>query len=103
MRVRQAYRMVELVFETHSLAEDNEVGIASGWNPGRLSKEGRRLAARLGERHRVQPPMAILTSDLARAVETARIAFGRTGIPVHEDRRLRECDYGDLTGMPVES
>ena len=94
--------MVELIFETHSLSEDNEAGIATGWNPGRLSEEGRRVAAQLGERHRAQPPRAVFTSDLSRAVETAQIAFATTKIPIHQDSRLRECNYGKLTGMPVE-
>lgn len=40
-------------------------------------------------------------SDLARAQETAEIALGGSGIPRFADARLRECDYGDLNGMPV--
>jgi ribosomal protein S18 acetylase RimI-like enzyme len=44
----------------------------------------------------------VVTSDLARAVETARIAFDGSGIPVVEDARLRECDYGELNGAPVD-
>ncbi len=43
----------------------------------------------------------MLTSDLRRAVETAEVAFGGSGIPVFEDHRLRECDYGDWNGMPT--
>lgn len=35
-------------------------------------------------------------------METAEIAFGGSGIPVLYDARLRECDYGDWNGMPVE-
>jgi broad specificity phosphatase PhoE len=34
-------------------------------------------------------------------VETAQIAFGSTQIPVHQDARLRECNYGELNGCPV--
>ncbi|HEY8766647.1 MAG TPA: histidine phosphatase family protein [Dehalococcoidia bacterium] len=44
---------------------------------------------------------AVFTSDLTRAVETARIAFGHSGVPIVQDARLRECDYGDLNGAPV--
>ncbi|MGH2585302.1 MAG: histidine phosphatase family protein, partial [Dehalococcoidia bacterium] len=40
-------------------------------------------------------------SELRRAVETAEIAFTGTGIPVHQDARLRECNYGALNGIPV--
>jgi len=34
-------------------------------------------------------------------VETAEIAFGATGLDIVQDRRLRECDFGELNGMPV--
>jgi broad specificity phosphatase PhoE len=92
---------VEVVFETHSLTEDNENEVATGWLPGRLSAEGRLLAAELGERRRDDGIAVVFTSDLARAVETAEIAFAGGGIPVRTDARLRECDYGDWNGMPV--
>jgi alpha-ribazole phosphatase/probable phosphoglycerate mutase len=92
---------VEIVYETHSITTDNEAGIATGWLPGELSEQGRRLAADLGRRRRGDDLAAVLVSDLARAVETVDIAFGDTGIPIRYDRRLRECDYGDLNGMPT--
>src|SRR5690606_22180606 len=40
-------------------------------------------------------------SDLYRAVQTARVALGDSGIPLIQDRRLRECHYGVFDGMPV--
>ncbi len=43
----------------------------------------------------------IYVSDLARAVETVRIAFGNK-IPVTIDKRLREINYGDFNGKLVE-
>jgi broad specificity phosphatase PhoE len=89
---------VEIVFETHSISIDNERGIATGWLPGSLSEEGRRLAAKLGERRRGERLAAVFASDLRRAVETAELAFAGTGIPIHWDSRLRECDYGTLNG-----
>lgn len=92
---------VAVIYETHSITEDNENGIATGWLPGRLSERGRAVAAELGERRRDDGIDAVFASDLARAVETARIAFGGTGIPVYQDKRLRECDYGDRNGGPV--
>ena len=93
--------MIELVYETHSTTVDNETGIATGWLPGRLSETGREQARALGERRRDDGLAAVFTSDLARAVETAEIAFDGSGIPVREDWRLRECNYGDLNGRPV--
>jgi alpha-ribazole phosphatase/probable phosphoglycerate mutase len=92
---------VEIIYETHSISTDNEAGIATGWLPGRLSDQGRRLAAELGRRRRDDDLAAVLVSDLTRAVETADIAFGDTGIPIQHDRRLRECNYGRLNGMPT--
>ena len=92
---------VEIIYETHATSTDNEAGIATGWLPGRLSALGREQAAELGERHRGTPVGAVFVSDLVRAVETADIAFGSTGIPIHQDARLRECNYGLLNGMPV--
>jgi 2,3-bisphosphoglycerate-dependent phosphoglycerate mutase len=91
---------VEIVFETHSISIDNERGVATGWLDGELSERGRQQAERLGDRRRSDGVAAVFTSDLGRAVETAEIAFADTGIPIHRDRRLRECNYGELNGMP---
>jgi broad specificity phosphatase PhoE len=92
---------ITLVYETHSTTLDNEAGIATGWLPGKLSEDGLRQASALGERRRDDAIDLALTSDLARAVETTRVALGDSGIPVREDPRLRECNYGDLNGSPV--
>jgi broad specificity phosphatase PhoE len=92
---------VELVYETHSLTTDNENGVATGWLDGLLSEAGKQLAARLGERRRDDSLAAVFTSDLRRAVETVEIAFVGSDVPVFQDPRLRECDYGLLNGMPV--
>jgi len=88
-----------LTFETHSWSEDNDRGVATGWLPGRLSDRGRTLAGELGERRR--DVSVVFVSDLARAVETAEIAFHGAGVPVLADWRLRECDYGRLNGAPA--
>lgn len=92
---------VNVVFETHALTTDNEAGVATGWRNGRLSAAGRALAAELGVRRRSAGVDVVFSSDLGRAVETVRIAFAGSAMPVHLDWRLRECDYGELTGMPV--
>jgi 2,3-bisphosphoglycerate-dependent phosphoglycerate mutase len=92
---------VRIVFETHSTTQDNEAGIATGWLPGRLSALGREQAAELGRRRTDDGIGAVFSSDLARATETAAIAFAGSGIPVLLDWRLRECDYGSLNGSPA--
>ena len=91
---------IEIVFETHSLSTDNEDGIATGWLDGRLSERGKEGARALGQRRHADDVAAVFASDLGRAVETVEIAFAGTSIPVHLDWRLRECNYGQLNGMP---
>jgi 2,3-bisphosphoglycerate-dependent phosphoglycerate mutase len=92
---------IEVVFETHSMTEDNERGRATGWLPGRLSEQGRVLARQLGQRRAGDRIAAVFSSDLARAAETASLAFAGSAIPVLYDWRLRECDYGQRNGMPA--
>ncbi|MBB5867217.1 uncharacterized protein (TIGR03083 family) [Allocatelliglobosispora scoriae] len=91
---------VDLVYETHSVTLDNETGHATGWLPGELSADGIDLARALGERRRGTGLHAVYCSDLHRAVQTAELAFGGTGIPIITDTRLREVDYGAWNGMP---
>jgi 2,3-bisphosphoglycerate-dependent phosphoglycerate mutase len=43
----------------------------------------------------------VFSSDLARAAETASIAFAGSSIPVLLDWRLRECDYGKFNATPA--
>ena len=92
---------IQVVFETHSISVDNERAIATGWHDGQLSARGRILAGELGARRQHDGLQAVFTSDLGRAVETARIAFAQTPIPILLDWRLRECDYGALNGQPA--
>lgn len=50
-RVRSAQEvivLIDLTSETHSWSEDNDRGIATGWLPGRLSRQGRDLAREIG-------------------------------------------------------
>ena len=95
--------VVRIVFETHSLTVDNERGLATGWLGGALSARGCSLAEELGTRRRDDGIDAVFASDLARAVETAEIAFAATDIPVLLDWRLREIDYGELNGASAEA
>lgn len=71
-------------------------GLLCGWSDPPLDDEGvaqaRILASALGGRMFD----GIWSSDLRRAVETARLA---TGIEPVRDGRIRELDLGDLDGM----
>jgi broad specificity phosphatase PhoE len=93
--------VIELVYETHSTTLDNEQGVATGWLPGELSGRGRERARALGRRRREDGIAVVFSSDLRRAVETAELAFQGSEIPLYQDARLRECNYGDLNGRPA--
>lgn len=94
---------IEVTVETHATTEDNEAGIATGWNQGRLSAAGREQARQLGERRVDGGYDAVVSSDLGRAVETVRIAFPGWEDRVFLDWRLRECNYGSQNGTPVDA
>ena len=90
---------MKLIYETHSITLDNERGIATGWLPGELSAEGLRLAAELGPRRKDVD--VVFSSDLRRAVDTVELAG--LAAPHFVDWRLRECNYGELNGAPVDA
>jgi putative flavoprotein involved in K+ transport len=94
-------KSMEIVFETHSTSVDNEVRVASGHADVDLSPRGEREAAALGARRRGESIEMVYASDLRRSWRTAEIAFGMSSAAIVRDSRLRECDYGQLTGHPV--
>jgi broad specificity phosphatase PhoE len=89
--------MVEIIFETHGTTYDNETKQSSGWHDADLSELGKMEANELGERYKDEPIDAVFCSDLQRSYKTAEIAFARRSISIIKDKRLRECDYGNLT------
>lgn len=92
--------MLTIYFEPHASSKDNEAGVASGHYDVDLSDRGR-LQASLKKLKLLQLGVEMAyTSDLKRAYETARIVFDGTRVPVIQDARLRECDYGDMTRKP---
>jgi len=84
-------------FITHSTTIDNELGIATGWLEGKLSKTGELQAKRLMDLVEIDSIDIIFCSDLSRAVNSAKLAFGNF-LEIVEDHRLRECNYGDFNG-----
>lgn len=81
---------VRITYVMHSTTTDSEAGIATGWNPGVLSALGLEQARQLGERYADTRFDAIYVSDLARAVNSATIAFGAGAVRL--DARLSECN-----------
>ncbi len=90
---------MKIYFAAHSTSKDNEAEISSGWKDVELSELGIQQSKELGERFENMKIDLICCSDLKRAVDTVKIAFGDK-IPLIIDKRLRELNYGDFTGKP---
>lgn len=90
---------MKVYFATHTTTTDNENEIATGWNPGELSETGIEQAKNMSQQLKDIKFDLICTSDLKRAVDTVKIAFGDK-YPVIIDKRLRELNYGDFNGKP---
>lgn len=95
--------MVNIIFESHGTTTDNEMGLSSGHFDAPLSALGEQQAKELGGRYIHDKSIAaIFCSDLSRSYHTAEIAFEGRSLPIIQDARLKECDYGDLTRAPKE-
>ena len=91
--------MVAIWYEAHAQTHDNAGGVASGHRDVGLTDLGREQArGPKRARYRGEHFDVVLTSDTQRAYDTARLMFEGRGIPIVQDARLRECDYGDLEG-----
>jgi len=89
---------MKITYFVHSVTEDNQAGLATGWLPGKLSAEGRKRAIVLREDLQSRPFEAVFCSDLERAVESTDLFF-EGKFPVFIDWRLRECNYGRDDGQ----
>ncbi len=70
----------------------------AGWNNPPLTENGRRQARALRSVIDGKRFDGVWSSDLERAVESARLAWGEP----RTDRRLRECHFGALEGCTYE-
>jgi broad specificity phosphatase PhoE len=85
----------------HALCDPVGKSIA-GRMPGiHLNEVGRGQAAALATRLSTLPVAAVWSSPLERAVETAQPLAGILGLPIVQDQRLNEVDFGDWTGRTL--
>jgi probable phosphoglycerate mutase len=82
----------------HGSTPSSEQGKFLGWKDEDLSHAGRAEVSALRPKISDLAPDHVWSSDLRRAVETARLVIGEPSI----DRRLRELDFGDLEGQTWE-
>lgn len=94
--------MIKIRYFVHSTTIDNEKNLATGWHPGELSDLGKKQATALREIITDIHFDAVFSSDLKRAIKTTKLVFGKQN-SIITDKRLRECDYGDFTGLRSDS
>ena len=86
----------KIIYFVHGTTSDNIEGKCSGWNQVELTDLGKERAIKLGQIRKDTHFDVIFTSDLIRAIDSANLAF--PNVNHIQDKRLRECNYGDLDG-----
>lgn len=94
--------MTYLYFARHGRTADNARRVFQGQSGGGLDAHGRAQAERLAARVASLALDAIVTSDLLRAVETARIVGAACGLDPALESALREVDVGAWSGKDHE-
>ncbi len=87
-----------ITYFVHGTTVDNEVGVSSGWFDSPLSELGIKQSIDLAYQTQDRDFDVVFCSDLARAHDSARFAFGGR-FKVLVDPRLRECNYGVYNGQ----
>ncbi len=99
---------VTLYLVRHGEADSNAAGILSSYPevPGRtvrhLTARGMAEVQETADSLREEGIDVIISSPLTRAVETATIIGEAVGVPVWQDIRLRETDFGQFNTLPMD-
>lgn len=92
---------IRITYFVHGTTTDNTAGLSTGWSQGELSELGIERVKELGKIVKDKNFDIIFSSDLKRAVDSVSLAFA-TKYPSFQDKRLRECNYGDLNQKSEE-
>ena len=92
---------IKITYFVHGTTTDNEQGIATGILPGKLSELGLKQSKKLRKILKYKHFDIVFCSDLKRSIDSANISFADK-YKIIQDKRLRECDYGDFNGKPVK-
>lgn len=89
---------MRLLLVRHGESEWNALGRLQGQADPELSKLGRRQAAHMAARLVDEQVDAVVSSDLQRAMDTARALADAVGLAIVPREDLREVDLGSWTG-----
>ena len=92
----------QVIIVRHGETEWNIKGIRQGHLDSRLTEKGLAQAKALGARLEREKFTALYSSDLGRAVDTAREIANVTGHQIIPDARLRERHLGIFQGLNAE-
>ena len=90
-------KKVKITYFVHGTTTDNKNKISTGQNQGKLSELGVKQSEELPGQIGDKKFDTVFCSDLKRAIDSAEISF-KDKYKIIQDKRLRECDYGDLNG-----
>ncbi len=88
-------QMLELWLVRHGETTSNSNGLLAGWSDVPLTSRGEEQAKLLRPELEGESFVAVWSSDLERAVTTARLAYGEPT----PNKSLREINFGDLEGL----
>ena len=88
-----------LVVVRHGETHWNVASRIQGHTDSPLTPAGEAQAAAIGERLATERLDRLVSSDLGRALQTARAIAARTGLEIRADARFRERNYGLAEGL----
>jgi probable phosphoglycerate mutase len=93
--------VTRLIIWRHGRTAWNSENRVQGQTDVELDAVGREQAAAVAPRLAARHPDVIVSSDLLRARQTAEPLATLTGLPVRQDPRLRERDFGEWQGLSM--
>lgn len=88
---------IKIIYFVHGTTTDNIEHKSTGWLHGELSEKGIEQSIKLKEQINLNEIDLVISSDLKRAIDSAENIFKESKEIMH-DKRIRECNYGDLNG-----
>jgi len=93
-----------VILVRHAQSEHHVLGLTGGWTDTPLTDLGHAQSQRLAARLKAElgdTPIALYTSDLQRALQTARHIADAFGVATIADERLREHNNGEAANMTL--